>query len=382
MTKNILWLPSWYPSRVSAFNGDFIERHAQCASLFNKITVFYTVKDISIKKSELVIKQYNENLVAYIFYYPPAGISFLQKPLAAIKRLRLLKQLYRDVFQKNAPDLVHVHVAWPAGLFALYLKRTKKIEFIISEHDGMYMPGYDDYHIPGSFEKRNTPRIFKNSKAVHTVSKALSDGLLQRDLISKPAEVIPNVVDTSLFVHVEKQQADLYRFIHVSSLINQKNPEGMLRGFAIIKSIRNDFKLTIVGPVNQRIRNLAGELGLTGHVDFLGEIPHPEVAKQMQQADALIQFSRYETFGCVIAESLCCGIPVIVSDLEVIHEIVRDNIDGIFVEPQNEQELADKIIRLMKGEYRFDGKQIAMDSARRFNYQAVGNLFDKWYGRI
>ena len=71
------------------------------------------------------------------------------------------------------------------GLFALYLKKRKGLEYIISEHDGIYMPGYDNYHIPGQFEKKMVPVIYKNAKKIHAVSKSLADALVNLKLASK-----------------------------------------------------------------------------------------------------------------------------------------------------------------------------------------------------
>jgi hypothetical protein len=48
--NNVLWLVSWYPNRLDAFDGDFIERHAIAVSRFAKLTVLLVVKDEHLKK--------------------------------------------------------------------------------------------------------------------------------------------------------------------------------------------------------------------------------------------------------------------------------------------------------------------------------------------
>ena len=60
--KHILYLPSWFPSRRDPYPGDFIKRHAEAASLYNRITVFYTAIDETIKEPELMEEKINENL--------------------------------------------------------------------------------------------------------------------------------------------------------------------------------------------------------------------------------------------------------------------------------------------------------------------------------
>ncbi|HEY0058518.1 MAG TPA: hypothetical protein VGB56_05245, partial [Flavisolibacter sp.] len=70
--KRVVWLASWFPSRVEPYLGDFIERHARSASLYTNIHVIYTVKDPAlrwkIQKNATVI---SESLSATIYYYPP-----------------------------------------------------------------------------------------------------------------------------------------------------------------------------------------------------------------------------------------------------------------------------------------------------------------------
>ena len=42
--KNILWLVSWYPDEISAYNGDFIQRHALAVAQNAKLTVVYVAQ--------------------------------------------------------------------------------------------------------------------------------------------------------------------------------------------------------------------------------------------------------------------------------------------------------------------------------------------------
>ncbi|HMK17220.1 MAG TPA: hypothetical protein VK492_03395, partial [Chitinophagaceae bacterium] len=161
--KHILYLPSWFPSRRNPYTGDFIKRHAEAASLYNRITIFYTAIDETIKEPELIEEKINEKLLVYIYYYPSVK-NILSPVINGVKRFSALRKMYNKVFAGSSPDLVHVHVAYPAGLFAVYLKKRKGLEYIISEHDGIYMPGYDNYHMPGKFEKKMVPVIYKNAK--------------------------------------------------------------------------------------------------------------------------------------------------------------------------------------------------------------------------
>lgn len=379
--KHILYLPSWFPTRRDPYPGDFIKRHAEAASLYNRITVFYTAIDKNIKEPLLVEEKVTENFIIYIYYYPSIK-GILSPVINGVKRFSALRKMYNKIFADSSPDLVHVHVAYPAGLFALYLKKRKGLEYIISEHDGIYMPGYDNYHVPGKFEKKMVPVIYKNAKKIHTVSKSLGNALVDLKLANTKPIVIPNVVNTDVFQYREKERSNIFRFIHISSLINQKNPEGMLMAISLVKKERSDLVLKIIGPAKEKFKKMVKDLSLEKEVVFMGEIPYADVAKEIGNSDAMIHFTRYETFGCVIAESLCCGVPVIVSDLDVTRELVTDGVSGLLVEENKVNDLAEKILFFMKTEFKINSQKIATENQEKFKYDRVGKMFDDLYRSV
>lgn len=379
--KHILYLPSWFPTRRDPYPGDFIKRHAEAASLYNRITVFYTAIDKNIKEPLLVEEKVTENFIIYIYYYPSIK-GILSPVINGVKRFSALRKMYNKIFADSSPDLVHVHVAYPAGLFALYLKKRKGLEYIISEHDGIYMPGYDNYHVPGKFEKKMVPVIYKNAKKIHAVSKSLGNALVDLKLANTKPIVIPNVVNTDVFQYREKERSNIFRFIHISSLINQKNPEGMLMAISLVKKERSDLVLKIIGPAKEKFKKMVKDLSLEKEVVFMGEIPYADVAKEIGNSDAMIHFTRYETFGCVIAESLCCGVPVIVSDLDVTRELVTDGVSGLLVEENKVNDLAEKILFFMKTEFKINSQKIATENQEKFKYDRVGKMFDDLYRSV
>ena len=378
--KHILYLPGWFPSRRDPYSGDFIKRHAEAASIYDRITVLFTAVDDKIKEPEIVHEIVNENLSVYIFYYP-ANRGVLSPMLNGLKRFNALKKMYSQVFGNSIPDLVHVHVAYPAGLFALYLKNRKRVNYILTEHNTIYLPGHNNKYEPGSFEKRMTPLIFKNAKRVHAVSKALANSLIKLKLVKDPI-IIPNVVNTEIFNYKEKERGKKFQFVHVSSLTYQKNPEGMLQALSLVKKERNDFVVKIIGPAKKELVSLAKKFSLENNVNFLGEISYEDVAKEINNSDAMIHFTRFETFGCVIAESLCCGVPVIVTDLDVTRELISDKVNGLLVAESDIKDLADKILYFMNNGPEFKPKNIAKENQDKFNYKRIGKLFDELYRAV
>ena len=73
--------------------------------------------------------------------------------------------------------------------------------------------------------------------------------------------------------------------------MNQKNPEGMLPAFSIVKKKRDDFVLKIIGPANRKVQKNSRELSLKKQIVFMNEIPYAEVANEISRSDAMIHFT-------------------------------------------------------------------------------------------
>ena len=102
----------------------------------------------------------------------------------------------------------------------------------------------------------------------------------------------------------------------------------------------------------------------------------------MQQADALVLYSRFETFGCVLIEANACGIPVLVSDIEVFHELVENQVNGVFVRGDDPRALADAMLSLILKQDSFNSAQIALAVSEKYNFKNVGKQFAACYNSV
>ena len=382
----ILWLASLYPSKLFPYDGDFIQRHASAASLFCNVEVIHVVKDTDGKITSDVkeIVTIHEQLRERIIYYKPikTSISFVDRFLSSVKYNKVSRKAVKKYISENEkPEFVHLHMAMKAGLTALWLKRKYQVPYILTEHWGGYLaeakPNISDYN----FVYRNYWRaIITEAKICTFVSEALQKHMVCTYKI-KDSIVIPNVVNTDIFHPVEKEQVNIIRFVHISTLIYQKNPEAILTALSLLKN-DYDFQLELYGTVSQALKDLIHELGLQQRVFINGEVSQQQLAKSLQQADALILYSRFETFGCVLIEANACGVPAIVSELQVFHEIVEEGVNGLFVEGENSVALAEKLKQFILQKNTFDKTGIAASAAEKYNYKKIGQQFLNLYNNI
>jgi glycosyltransferase involved in cell wall biosynthesis len=382
----ILWLCSWYPHRGNPYEGDFIQRHAKALSLFSPVTVFYVSQDgiaQNVETTEVIDQQINEVREKIIFFrFKKTGISIIDKLVYNLKYFSTYKKYIRQyIVTEGKPDIVHIHVPMKAGIIGRWLKKNWKIPYIISEHSSHYNGGTDDDFFNKSIRHQNmVKKIFFDAIAVTNVSAAIGNKL--KSLFGlKDIKVIPNTVDTSLFF-LKVHEPAKFRFIHVSTLAPyQKNIAGILNAITGLSKQRQDFELIMVGPAGDELKKKVVESGMDPFVKFTGEITYPEVAKQMQQASALVLFSRYENFPCVIIEALCCGLPVIATDTGGVREAVN-NENGILIESGNEGQLVDALNRLMNTYHQYDRRKIATDASMQYSYETIGSAFNNLYKEV
>ncbi|MCC7401859.1 MAG: glycosyltransferase [Chitinophagaceae bacterium] len=387
MTKNILWLPTWYPDRISPYNGDFIQRHARAVSEFHRVHVIYVVRDdkgkitFDVKEEEFVTGGFYEKIVYY--YTPHYKVKAIEKLISALKYRRIYKKKISEHFKNSGePALVHIHVALKSGRVARWVKKKFKVPYVISEHWTGYLPeAKDKFQNYPTYVKNAVRKTIGEASGISVVSDYLGS-CLEKIFGPLQYKVIPNVVDTELFKPGVSERKQVTQFIHISGLDYQKDPEDILKAFEILKKNGFDFFLTVIGPPKDDLLKMTQQLGLAGQVSFLSEMPQKDLVKFYQGAQALILYSRYETFGCVLIEANACGLPVIVSNLQVFHEIIRENKDGIFVPGENPLLLAERLSWFIRNQQQFDSSAIAIRSQSLYNYKTIGAQFSKWYSSV
>ncbi len=382
MSNYILWLVSWYPGKTDLFNGDFIERHAKAVASFTPIVVIFVTKDVSLKKGQFVIeKEVEGNLTVYRGYYGSSAFPFTEKLYSSFRYFDLQRKIFAQIKKERGnPGLVHVHMAFKAGIFARYLKARKHIPYVITEHwTGYYQKSPNSIYKADFFSKQLTKWVLKGGSLLLPVAHKLGETI--NLLVPVKYEVIPNVVDTNLFFY-KPEELKLPRFIHPSTMSYVKNPEGILRVAIELHKEGYEFELLMVGGVPDSLLELAEKSGgLNQYLFFKKEIPYTQVATEMQNSSALVLFSRFENLPCVILEALCCGLPVISADVGGIKEVV-DETNGILVKSEDEKALRKAFKNMIDNYHLFDRKKIALDSAETFAYRTIGKQILDTYKHV
>jgi len=148
-----------------------------------------------------------------------------------------------------------------------------------------------------------------------------------------PAELIavkPNFVDATVPLALARRG-----LLFVGRLSFEKGLESLAKAAALLPDAQ--LRVAGEGPQAAMLVNIEG-------VTRIGKLTSSEVWQEMNSAMALVIPSIcYENFPCTIVEAFSAGLPVIASRIGALADIVTEGETGLLFEPDNAQDLADKL---------------------------------------
>jgi GalNAc-alpha-(1->4)-GalNAc-alpha-(1->3)-diNAcBac-PP-undecaprenol alpha-1,4-N-acetyl-D-galactosaminyltransferase len=157
----------------------------------------------------------------------------------------------------------------------------------------------------------------------------------------------------------------------------QKGFDLLIRAFASIADRFPEWQLVIFGdgPDRPALAELVKALGITGRVSLAGTTRDPFVG--VSQDDLFVFSSRYEGFGMALAEAMAAGMPVISFDCPSgPGRIVRHEIDGLLVPPEDVPALASAMRRLMSDPA--ERARLASRAPEVTERFSPASIFDRW----
>jgi glycosyltransferase involved in cell wall biosynthesis len=180
----------------------------------------------------------------------------------------------------------------------------------------------------------------------------LSDGS------STPIRRIYHGIDTGLFSsksEMPQKAGQPHRILTVARLTAKKGLPTVLKALKLMHDRGISFKHTLIGDGDDRDKILAliKETGLTPVSRWLGTMPHHEVLEHYRKADLFVLGCEVASNGDrdgipnVLLEGMSMGVPVVVTDVSAIPELVDNEKTGLLVPPGQPERLAGAMQRLL-----------------------------------
>ena len=255
------------------------------------------------------------------------------------------------------------------------------------------LPVIGVHHAFGDYDRvprRWFAEFFAKRLALLAVSDAVRDDL-RSNLSTWPTdriETLHNRIDAES-LHIEVMTRSAARnalslpegaFVvgNVGRLHTDKDQATLVRGFAkALPGLPAGSLLAIMGtgPLQNNLKELATELGISGSVRFLGHVT--DARRNFTAFDLFVLSSNHEPFGMVLLEAMVANVPIIATDCGGAPEVIGDT--GRLFPLHDSEALA----KLMLAHAREDNdetnvariKEVTQRLHEKFSYEAAQKRF-------
>jgi len=256
--------------------------------------------------------------------------------------LALVSKLVEIIRSYNL-DIVHAHYAVPNATSAYLAKKicnnSAKVVTTLHGTDSYLVGSHPSY-------KEVTQFSMQQSDALTTVSEYLKERTMTEFDISREIKVIPNFVDPQRFRKLKKDREQKI-VCHSSNFRPIKRIPDIIKAFKII-SEEIDCKLSLIGngPERPKAEKMAKNLGISGNVEFLGNMKN--VQDVVGKSDLFLLPSEDESFGLAALEAMSCEVPVVATNVGGLKELISHGVDGYLIKVGDAEALAQYSLKILQ----------------------------------
>ncbi|MGQ9525691.1 MAG: glycosyltransferase [Armatimonadota bacterium] len=258
----------------------------------------------------------------------------------------------RHLLARFRPDLLHVHYAAGYGVLGRLSGFHPRI---------LSIWGSDVFLVP--YQSRFQHHVVRKNLFAYDILCATGPAIAEqtRRICPEVGEILitPFGVDLAQFVpNPSHRDPSVVTIGTVKGLHPVYGTDILVRAFAELHQrlhvsdpyLASRLRLLIVGRGTHRpqIEALVDKLGLASVTEMPGPVPHSEVPNWLNRLDIYVTASRSESFGVAVLEASACGIPVVVTNVGGLPEVVVDRTTGFIVPPENPSAIADALETLTR----------------------------------
>jgi glycosyltransferase involved in cell wall biosynthesis len=308
--------------RIFERNAQVRERMREYGRLFDELSiVVYTPRGVEPRKVEL-----EGNVVAY-----PTNTRW--KPWYLIDAYQLGKRLLEGgaggwVITSQDP--------FETGLVGCLLSRRFKVPLQVQVHTDLFSPYFRRESCKNWLRMLLARKVLSAARGIRVVSRRIKQSI-EHELPRFPSERI-GILPIAWGEEGEaEERGGLQRgeerlvILMASRLASEKN---IALGIRAIDELRERFPnvlLNIVGegPELERLELAVRRLRLEGNAAF--EPWAEDLSPHYRAADIFLLTSNYEGYGRTVVEAMRAGLPVVMTDVGVAHELVENEVNGYIV---------------------------------------------------
>lgn len=190
--------------------------------------------------------------------------------------------------------------------------------------------------------------------AVYPVSFSAGELLKKMGVVNEGRfVVIPNAIDPTISETGDDDIVTKIKLLRksemqivgcIGTICDRKDQATLIRAIACEELKRTQVVFIGDGKIDE-IRDLAGALGVSSQVEFVGYRTNTE--RYLPEFDVMVLPSQSEGLPLVIQEAFRSRVPVIGSDIPAITEMVKDGVTGYLFRMGNAESLRKKLIKVL-----------------------------------
>lgn len=392
---NIFLIPSWYPSQKSPISGIFTKEQTMMIAKEQNINYYLSILEtfplspkrfmysfVNFIKYTFLQKEYiivNNHYIENI--QPVLSWSYKYKEGNIKKQIELHTKFFQKLLKKGIKiDIIHAHVAYPAGYIAYKISQRFDIPYIITEHMSPF-PFLEYKKNKMIFEHLRISMV--NAKYIIAVSDYQKNEILRYGRYNMA--VIPNFIDEDRYnVTLNSiKKKDKVRFLLVGGMSRQKGIDLLIRAISLIKHNLNNCEFILVGDGDKKLeyQTLTIEEGLNNIIFFKGFMHREEMIKEFNACDIFVLPSRHESFGIVYIEAMALGKPIIATKCGGPEMIVCDEC-GVMVETENIEALSRAIMHMYLEYKNYSSDKIRQKYIENFSKKVNTKKYKDIYEKV
>jgi len=285
------------------------------------------------------------------------------------------------LLKKINPDIVHAQ-SIGMGMPAFLARKLLRKPYVVWGRGS-------EVYLPWLYKKPISKLVMRSASAVIALTEDMK-GEIQK-ICNREVSVIPNGIDLDRFQNLSSRGKGLKvnsaekLILFVGGLKPTKGIEYLIQAMSSIRQSETKAKLLLVGQGEEKegLEHLAKNLDLSNYVRFTGGIPNTEVPEYMAASDVFVLPSLSEGFPNVILEAMASGLPIVATRVGGLPEIIKEGNNGFLVEPKNPQQLAEKVLLILKDkELRKRISKNNEEKAKGYSWESIVDRLEKVYQTI
>ncbi len=343
--------------------GEKVEDHFNPDSAFREVHILSMYDDYD----------YGKEKFKSLIVHPLKPRSKFLKSLGKLGNLCYLHRAIRladQIIKENEIDLVIHAYGIPSnqGLIAVKAAKKNKVPSIITLHndyDLLYKiekPFFNSTGIPNFLMRY----LIRNASGIRCVNKFIIDYAVKRGAKKERVRYVPLKEDIEKlgkspepgeiekvkreFNLEDKLKKETVLLLTVAKFYKQKNLKNMILG---VKKALQEYPTLLYliagsGPLEKELKRVIRRLELEEKVLLLGYVPQKKLLALYHLSDIFLFPTFFEGRPRAVFEALLAKLPIICSNYGAVTEMIKNEEDGLWVNPNSSDDIAKAILLLAR----------------------------------